>query len=83
MRRRADIVAANLTGGLLERSAAALATCVAPGGHLVVSGFMGVEKAQVVPALEKWLTLERSAREEEWECAVFLKGLATGSAEQR
>ena len=56
MTMRADVVMANLTGGLLERSAEALATMVAPGGFLIVSGFMESEKAAVVPALETFLT---------------------------
>ena len=53
----ADVVMANLTGGLLERSAEALAAMVAPDGFLIVSGFMDSEKAAVVPALERFLTL--------------------------
>jgi ribosomal protein L11 methyltransferase len=68
----ADIVLANLTGGLLERSAEQLAMMVAPGGCLVVSGFMDIEKAAVVPALEKYLTLHTIAHEEEWMCALLL-----------
>jgi len=68
---RADIVTANLTGGLLERSAAQLAATVEPGGYLVVSGFMDVEKAQVSHALEPLLVLERLDQEDEWMCAVW------------
>jgi ribosomal protein L11 methyltransferase len=67
----ADIVLANLTGGLLERSAAKLSELVVPGGFLVVSGFMGSEKAAVVPALERFLTLQTIAQEEEWMCATL------------
>jgi ribosomal protein L11 methyltransferase len=70
---RADIVMANLTGGLLERSAGALATAVAPGGFLIVSGFMDTEKDAVVPALETFLTLEKVSQEEEWMCALLRK----------
>ena len=68
---RADVVMANLTGGLLERSAATLSAIVAPGGCLIVSGFIDSEQAAVVPALEKFLTLQTIAQEEEWMCAVF------------
>ena len=68
---RADIVMANLTGGLLERSAAKLSEIVAPGGFLIVSGFTESEKAAVVPALQECLTLQTIAQEEEWMCAVF------------
>jgi ribosomal protein L11 methyltransferase len=70
---RADVVMANLTGGLLERSAEALAAMVMPGGLLVVSGFMDSETAAVVPAFETFLTLQTIAQEEEWMCAVFAK----------
>ena len=41
---RADVVMANLTGALLERSAATLGELVAPGGLLIVSGFMESER---------------------------------------
>jgi ribosomal protein L11 methylase PrmA len=68
---RADVVMANLTGGLLERSAAKLSEIVAPGGSLIVSGFMDSERATVVQALEQFLTPHTIAQEEEWMCAVF------------
>jgi ribosomal protein L11 methyltransferase len=71
---RADVVVANLTGGLLERSAAKLSALVAPGGSLIVSGFMESEKSAVVPALEKFLTLQTMAQEEEWMCATYFNG---------
>jgi ribosomal protein L11 methyltransferase len=71
MRLHADVVMANLTGGLLERSAANLSAIVAPGGCLIVSGFMESEKAAVVPALEQFLTLQTIAQEEEWMCATY------------
>jgi ribosomal protein L11 methylase PrmA len=69
--RRADIVMANLTGGLLERSAAKLAGTVEPGGALIISGFMESEKDVVVPALQSRLELRAIEQEEEWMCAVF------------
>ena len=75
---RADVVMANLTGGLLERSAPKLCELVAPGGYLIVSGFMDSEKAAVVPALETFLTLQTVAQEEEWMCAVFDNRLVGG-----
>jgi len=71
---RADVVMANLTGGLLERSAEALATMVAADGFLIVSGFMESEKAAVVPALETFLTLQTIVHEEEWMCATYRNG---------
>jgi ribosomal protein L11 methylase PrmA len=67
----ADIVLANLTGGMLERYAATLAKLVAPSGHLIVSGVMDSEST-VVPALERFLTLERIDHEDEWLCAVLV-----------
>jgi ribosomal protein L11 methyltransferase len=70
---RADVVMANLTGGLLERSSDALAAMVAPGGFLIVSGFMDSEKTAVLPALEKFLALQKIAQEEEWMCGVFTR----------
>jgi ribosomal protein L11 methyltransferase len=69
----AHVVMANLTGGLLEQTAEALAAMVAPGGFLIVSGFMDSEKATVVPALERFLTLRKVAQDEEWMWAVFTK----------
>jgi ribosomal protein L11 methyltransferase len=67
----ADIVMANLTGALLVRSADRLAELVAPGGFLIISGFMDSERAKVVSALETHLTLQETAQEDEWMCAVF------------
>jgi ribosomal protein L11 methyltransferase len=67
---QADIVLANLTGGLLERHAGTLAELVAPAGHLIVSGFMESEPG-VIPALETLLALERVDQEDEWRCAVL------------
>jgi ribosomal protein L11 methyltransferase len=67
----AGVVLANLTGGLLERTAEVLATMVAPGGYLIVSGFMHSEKAAVVPTFDKFLELQTLAQEDEWMCAVF------------
>ena len=66
----ADIVLANLTGRLLEQSAPKLAELVNPGGYLIVSGFMESEEA-VLPALERFLMLQKVDREDEWRCAVF------------
>ena len=76
MAHTADVVVANLTGGLLERSAQALAAAVSPGGRLIVSGFMVSEKAAVLAALEMPLVLESTAQEEEWMCAVLVGNAA-------
>jgi ribosomal protein L11 methyltransferase len=69
----ANVVMANLTGGLLERSATTLSELVAPGGFLIVSGFMESERAVVVAALEKFLAPQSIAQEEEWMCGVFTR----------
>ena len=69
----ADIVMANLTGALLEKSAHTLARAVTPGGCLIVSGFMDSEQATVIPAVEKFLPLESVAQEEEWMCAALAR----------
>ena len=68
---RADVVMANLTGGLLARSAAQLGALVAPGGFLIVSGFMESEQAAVLPALEQVLDRLTLTQEDEWLCAVL------------
>ena len=68
---QSDIVLANLTGALLEKSAGTLATIVEVGGFLIVSGFMDTEKARVISALEGALTLETISQEDEWMCASF------------
>ena len=44
LRTPADIVLANLTGGLILRTARQLGELVAPGGLLIVSGFMDSER---------------------------------------
>jgi ribosomal protein L11 methyltransferase len=69
----ADVVMANLTGGLLERSAEQLSHLVAPGGDLIVSGFMESEMPSVVPALERFLGSGTIDQEDEWMCGVFTR----------
>jgi ribosomal protein L11 methyltransferase len=60
-----DVITANLTGALLERSAARLVGALRPGGILIASGLMAAERDAVVracaPASVIW---ER--REDEW-----------------
>ena len=73
-----DIVLANLTGALLEKSAEQLAELVAPGGYLIVSGFMASE-VDVVPVLARFLTLHHVEQEDEWKCAVFARPTVTGA----
>jgi ribosomal protein L11 methyltransferase len=47
---RADVITANLTGGLLQRSAAALLAATNSGGVVIVSGLMRDERDEVVRA---------------------------------
>jgi ribosomal protein L11 methyltransferase len=68
----ANVVLANLTGGLLERNAERLAALVVPGGQLVVSGFLDTELG-VIPAFERFLSLQETWSEDEWRCAAFTK----------
>jgi len=77
----ADIVVANLTGGLLEKSAAKLAELVSPGGYLIVSGFMESEQA-VLPALEQFLELKSVDQEDEWRVAVLAPRARSASPER-
>jgi ribosomal protein L11 methyltransferase len=66
----ADIVFANLTGGLLIAAARTLQDFVAPGGVLVMSGLMAVEERDVLAAFPTWTVEQRSA-EDEWLCVVL------------
>lgn len=71
MSNRASVVMANLTGALLERSASKLADLVAPGGFLVVSGFMETEGLAVTSALDAVADRQTIAQEDEWLCATY------------
>jgi ribosomal protein L11 methyltransferase len=67
---QADVVTANLTSALLERFAEPLADLVAPGGSLIVSGFVRADE-RVTRALAQFLTFETVDFEAEWQCARF------------
>ena len=75
---RFDIVVANLTGGLLARSADVLACAVAPGGTLVISGVTLEEEAEVVRAFAPWMDVVERLTEDEW-VAALLRPAAQGS----
>jgi ribosomal protein L11 methyltransferase len=62
----ADVVTANLTGGLLVRGAAWLAGAVAPGGSLIISGVLAEEEADVLAAFAPFVTLVERLSEDEW-----------------
>jgi ribosomal protein L11 methyltransferase len=66
----ADIVFANLTGGLLIAAAATLQEFVARGGSLVLSGLMAAEEHDVLAAFPTW-TVESRAQEDEWLCLTL------------
>jgi ribosomal protein L11 methyltransferase len=66
----ADVVIANLTGGLLASAARALQDLVARGGSLVLSGLMAVEEKDVLAAFPTWTVTHRS-EEDEWLCVVI------------
>lgn len=66
----ADVVIANLTGGLLIAAARALQEFVAPGGSLVMSGLMAIEEQDVLAAFPTW-TVESRSEEDEWLCLVL------------
>jgi ribosomal protein L11 methyltransferase len=73
MSAQADVVTANLTSALLERFAEPLADLVAPGGSLLVSGFLRTDES-VTQALAQFLTLQHVDAEDEWACATFQRG---------
>lgn len=66
----ADIVCANLTGGLLIAAARTLQDFVTRGGSLVMSGLMAVEEQDVLAAFPTW-TVEHRSEEDEWLCIVL------------
>jgi len=66
----ADVVIANLTGGLLIATARTLQDFVARGGSLVLSGLMAVEEQEVLAAFPTW-TVESRAEEDEWLCLTL------------
>jgi ribosomal protein L11 methyltransferase len=67
-----DVVLANLTGGLLEATAARLQSFARPGGRLVLSGFLDVEETGVLHAFDA-CTLDSRAQEDEWVCASLTR----------
>jgi ribosomal protein L11 methyltransferase len=66
----ADVVFANLTGGLLIAAAPILQELTARQGRLIVSGLMATEEADVLAALTPW-QVEHRAQEDEWVCLVL------------
>jgi ribosomal protein L11 methyltransferase len=67
----ADIVVANLTGGMLAGHVPAIVRLVAPGGSLVLSGVTSDEREQVLAAFVAWGRVDWSEEEDGW-CAALL-----------
>ncbi|MGE0446213.1 MAG: 50S ribosomal protein L11 methyltransferase [Vicinamibacterales bacterium] len=66
----ADVVLANLTGGLLIAAARMLMSLAVPGGRLVLSGFMDHEETAVVEAFRPSTVAQRE-QEDEWVCVTL------------
>ena len=66
----ADLVLANLTGGLLVAAADRLKRLTDSGGRLILSGFMASEERDVLAAFAP-LAVEHRAQEEEWLCVTL------------
>jgi len=67
---RFDVVLANLTSGLLIQAANQLRALARAGGHLVLSGFMAHEAADVLSAYSA-LAVRSRTDEDEWACVVL------------
>ena len=67
----AEVVLANLTGGMLASSTSDLARTVAAGGRLVLSGITTEERDAVYRAFAGGFSLDWSAEEDGWCCALF------------
>jgi ribosomal protein L11 methyltransferase len=67
---RADVVVANLTGGLLEAVASQLQRFCVEGGHLVLSGLQTEDEPAIRQAYSS-RTVEYVAKEDGWLCMTF------------
>lgn len=62
-----QVVVSNLFSGLLIESAATIASATAVGGHLIFSGVLREQEAEVVAAFEKaGFTIQRIIRRSKW-----------------
>jgi ribosomal protein L11 methyltransferase len=66
----AEVVLANLTGGLLVASAARLQALTTPGGRLILSGFLQEEESRVLGAFTG-RTIEHRQDEDDWVCVAL------------
>ena len=65
-----DVVLANLTGGLLTAASGALQRLAAPGGRLVLSGFLDHEERDVLAAFAA-SPIEQRSGEDGWVCVTL------------
>ena len=72
MLRPFDVILANLTGGMLTGAASALLALAAPGGRLILSGFLDREESDVLAAFSS-CTIEHRSQEDEWVCVTLLR----------
>ena len=68
----ADVIVANLTGGLLIASAGTLQSLATRGGRLILSGLMTTEEQDVLSAFAGWI-VEHHSDEDEW-ISLTLRG---------
>jgi ribosomal protein L11 methylase PrmA len=68
----ADVVVANLTGGLLVAAAGTLQSLATRGGRLILSGLMTTEEQDVLSAFAGWI-VEHRGEEDEW-VSLTLRG---------
>jgi ribosomal protein L11 methyltransferase len=61
-----EVITANLTGAFLVRSASRLTGALKPGGHLILSGVMRSEEAEVLAAFAPRTRVLSKTSEEEW-----------------
>ena len=66
----ADVIVANLTGGLLIRAADLLMELVAPSGRLIMSGFTQSEHVSVLAAFRAFRVVD-TMQEDEWMCTTL------------
>jgi ribosomal protein L11 methyltransferase len=70
----ADVVVANLTGGMLLSGAAEIARAVVPGGALILSGIAAEEREAVYGVFASRFRTDWSAEEDGWCCALLHEG---------
>lgn len=67
----AEIVVANLTGGMLTAIAGRLVRAVRPGGALILSGITAEEREQTLAVFVRWGEVGWAEEEDGWVCALL------------